>query len=548
MTGADADPDAAAGPDEAAFAPLLAWAREHLPGVEPRVASAGTCLYTTSPTADFVLERRGAVTAVSACSGHGFSRAARRRRGRRAGARREPAGAASPRWVATRPWLLPASPTTSSPAWPLGRHRYFGYPGDGINGLTSALQRAASAPSSSRSATRRPPASPPPRTSSTAAGRSGCALVTSGPGAIHLLNGLYDAKLDHQPVVALVGHTALTAEGGGYYQEVDLLALYKDVAAASSPSSTTRRRSATWWTGPAARRWPGVPSPPWSLPLDIQDEPAVPTRRTRTATTRPANAPSSTPTVPPEADLRRAAEVLRGGREGGDARRAGRARRRGRGPRRSPTDSAPGVATALLGFTAVDHREPWVTGAIGLLGTRPSWQLMQDCDRLLIVGSNMPYSEFYPPEGKARAVQIDLDGTQLGLRYPTEVNLTGDAGPTLRALLRRAGRRPRADRVAGGDRRAPPRRGDAASATWPQQAADPVNPQLLFTDAQRPAPRRRDARRATAAPRPPGTPATCRSAPGCSPASPARCCRWAARMPYAHRAPSSPTRTGRWSR
>ena len=119
-----------------------------------------------------------------------------------------------------------------------------------------------------------------------------------------------------------------------------------------------------------------------------------------------------------------------------------------------------------------------MTGAIGLLGTRPSWELMSGCDRLLIVGSNMPYSEFYPPPGQARAVQIDLDGTQLGLRYPTEVNLTGDAGPTLRALLRRWAPAP-ADRVAGRRSPRPPRAWRRAQRELAEQAADPVNPQLL---------------------------------------------------------------------
>ncbi|MGK5518607.1 thiamine pyrophosphate-requiring protein [Micromonospora sp. URMC 107] len=359
-----------------------------------------------------------------------------------------------------------------------GVRRYFGYPGDGINGLTSALQRTGERAQFVQVRHEETAGFAASAHVKYGGGPLGCALVTSGPGAIHLLNGLYDAKLDHQPVVALVGHTALTAEGGGYYQEVDLLALYKDVAAAflaqlDHPSQVRHLVDRACRTALARRTVTAL-----VLPSDIQDAPAVPEPPHAHGYYRTSDVPSSGPTVPPEADLRRAAELLGGGER--VAMLVGQGALGAVDEVRAVADRlGAGVATALLGFAAVDHREPWVTGAIGLLGTRPSWQLMNECDRLLIVGSNMPYSEFYPPQGRARAVQIDRDGTQLGLRYPTEVNLTGDAGPTLRALLRELGPGP-------GPTRWRATIGKATSA-WREaqrdlagQAADPVNPQLLF--------------------------------------------------------------------
>ncbi|EWM68781.1 pyruvate dehydrogenase (cytochrome) [Micromonospora sp. M42] len=304
-------------------------------------------------------------------------------------------------------------------------------------------------------------------------------VVTSGPGAIHALNGLYDAKLDHQPVVALLGHTALPAEGGGYYQEVDLLSLYKDVASAflaqlDDPSQARHLVDRACRTALARRTVTAL-----VLPSDVQDLPAVPHPPHAHGYYHTSAVPSSEPTVPPEADVRRAAEVLRGGQR--VAMLVGQGALGAEDEVRRIADRlGAGVATALLGFTAVDHRQPWVTGAIGLLGSRPSWQLMRECDRLLIVGSQMPYSEFYPPEGQARAVQIDIDGSRMGLRYPTEVNLTGDAGPTLRALLRELGPGPgpTAWRATIADATGKWR---AAQREVAAQPADPVNPQSLFT-------------------------------------------------------------------
>jgi pyruvate dehydrogenase (quinone) len=357
-----------------------------------------------------------------------------------------------------------------------GVNRYFGYPGDGINGITAALQRSEQAHAFVQVRHEETAGFAAAAHVKYGGGPLGAALVTSGPGAVHLLNGLYDAKMDGQPVVALVGHTALTAAGGDYYQEVDLLNLFKDVAGflaqLNHPAQVRHLVDRACRTALAARTV-GV----LVLPNDVQDEPAVITPPHGHAFMHTSNVPSSRPTVPPDDELRRAADVLRSGERvamlvgqgalGAEAEVAAIADRLGAG-----------AAVALLGFTAVDHREPWVTGAIGLLGTRPSWELMAGCDRLLIVGSTMPYSEFYPPEGQARAVQIDIDPTRLGLRYPTEVNLTGDAGPTLARLL---------DLLAGHDP-APAWREQVAGWTtqWrtgqakaAAQAADPVNPQAV---------------------------------------------------------------------
>ena len=357
-----------------------------------------------------------------------------------------------------------------------GVNRYFGYPGDGINGITAALQRSEQAHDFVQVRHEETAGFAAAAHVKYGGGPLGAALVTSGPGAVHLLNGLYDAKLDGQPVVALVGHTALTAEGAGYYQEIDLLSVFKDVAGFLAqlhhPAQVRHLVDRACRTALAHRTVAVL-----VLPNDIQDEPAVLTPPHAHAFQHTSNVPSSRPTIPTEDELRRAADVLRSGERvamlvgqgalGAEREVAAIADRLGAG-----------VAVALLGFTAVDHREPWVTGSIGLLGTRPSWELMANCDRLLIVGSAMPYSEFYPPEGQARAVQIDVDGARMGLRYATEVNLTGDAGPTLARLVELlADHAPPVqwrERIADWTRRW--RTGQAKAAAQP---AKPVNPQAV---------------------------------------------------------------------
>lgn len=360
-----------------------------------------------------------------------------------------------------------------------GVHRYFGYPGDGINGMTSALQRAGDAVEFVQVRHEETAGFCASAHVKYGGGPIGAALVTSGPGAVHLLNGLYDAKLDHQPVVALVGHTGRSAQGGGYYQEIDLLALYKDVAGAFlaeliDPSQARHLVDRACRTALAERTVTAL-----ILPNDIQDADAVPAPPHAHGYFHTSAAASTSVTVPEPAEIQRAADVLRGGQK--VAMLVGQGALGAEREVREVADRlGAGVAVALLGRGAIDERLPWVTGTIGLLGTRPSYELMMGCDRLLIVGSNMPYSEYYPPEGQARAVQIDIDGSQMGLRYPTEVNLTGDAKATLAALAAALGDTgaPEAWREEVGSAMQRWRAGQREVAAQP---AKPVNPQALFT-------------------------------------------------------------------
>ena len=315
-----------------------------------------------------------------------------------------------------------------------GVHRFYGYPGDGIGGIFTALPERDDAEFVQV------------RHEETAAfaacadvkyGGSpiGCCVVTGGPGAVHALNGLYDAKLDHQPVVALVGHTAQTAQGGGYYQEIDLGALFSDVAGylaeVKDPSQVRHVVDRACRSALADRTVSAI-----ILPSDVLEQDAVPEPPDAHGYYHTSAVPSSAITTPPEAALDAAAEVLNAGEKVAILAGAGAL-----GASTALTEVAnalgAGMATALLGKGVVDERSPWVTGAIGLLGTTASYHLMRECDTLLIVGSTMPYTEYYPAPGQARAVQIDVDGSRCGIRYDTEVNLTGDAGATLAALLPR---------------------------------------------------------------------------------------------------------------
>ena len=315
-------------------------------------------------------------------------------------------------------------------AW--GVHRFYGYPGDGIGGIFTALPERDDAEFVQV------------RHEETAAfaacadvkyGGSplGCCAVTSGPGAIHALNGLYDAKLDHQPVVALLGHTAQTAQAGGYYQEVDLSTLFSDVggyvAEVKDPSQVRHIVDRACRTALADRTVSVV-----ILPSDVLEESAVVDPPDAHGYYRTSAAPSSDPGAPPPEALVRAAEVLNAGEKVAILAGAGAL-----GASTELTEVAnrlqAGLTTALLGKGVIDDRSPWHTGPIGLLGSTASWHLMRECDTLLIVGSTMPYTEYYPAPGQARAVQIDVDGSRCGIRYDTEVNLTGDAAATLSGLL-----------------------------------------------------------------------------------------------------------------
>jgi pyruvate dehydrogenase (quinone) len=316
-------------------------------------------------------------------------------------------------------------------AW--GVRRIYGFPGDGINGLMGAFNRmgdrmefvqtrheelAAFAACAHAKFT----------------GEVGVCMATSGPGAIHLLNGLYDAKADHQPVVAIVGQSARSAMGGDYQQEVDLQCLFKDVAheyvqTAMVPAQIRHLVDRALRIARDQRTVTCI-----IIPHDLQELDAVEKPPRAHDTIHSGIGLTGKRVVPPEVDLRAAADLLNAGKKVAILCGAGALQ---------ATDEliavadrlGAGIAKALLGKAAVPDDLPFVTGSIGLLGTQPSWEMMSGCDTLLMVGTSFPYSEFLPKEGQARAVQIDLDGRKLGLRYPTEINLVGDSKLTLQQLL-----------------------------------------------------------------------------------------------------------------
>jgi pyruvate dehydrogenase (quinone) len=314
-----------------------------------------------------------------------------------------------------------------------GVKRIYGYPGDGINGIIGAFARAEDRPEFVQ-VRHEEMAAFMACAHAKFTGNVGVCLATSGPGAIHLLNGLYDAKLDHQPVVAIVGQQARLGLGGNYQQEVDLTTLFKDVAheyvqMATEAGQIRHLIDRAMRIALAERTVTCV-----IIPNDLQMEAAVPTPPHAHGTVHSGAGYEAPRVVPEEGQLKRAAEVLNAGERIAMLVGAGALHATQEVIETADTLGA-GVAKALLGKAAVPDDLPFVTGSIGLLGTRPSWDLMQDCDTLLMVGSSFPYSEFLPEEGDARGVQIDLDGRMLGIRYPMEVNLVGDSALTLRALL-----------------------------------------------------------------------------------------------------------------
>jgi pyruvate dehydrogenase (quinone) len=356
-----------------------------------------------------------------------------------------------------------------------GVERVYGYPGDGINGLLGAFhdvgdrlefvqvrheEIAAFAATAHAKFTH----------------DFGVCMATSGPGAIHLLNGLYDAKLDKQPVVAIVGQQPRTALGADYQQEVDLVTLFKDVAhefvhVCNAPAQARHLidraiRVALTTRSPACI----------IVPADVQEMPYSEPGRTH-GTAHSGIGYTKPRTLPGDAELRRAAEILNAGEKVAMLIGQGAI-----GAEREVMESAEllgcGVAKALNGRAALPDTLPYVTGSIGLLGTKPSNDMIEGCDTFLMVGSSFPYSEWLPKEGQARGVQIDIDGRLIGLRYPMEVNLVGDAGETLRALI------PLLERKQ--DRAWRQQIEDEVDRWWrilddrAMQDADPVNPQRVF--------------------------------------------------------------------
>jgi pyruvate dehydrogenase (quinone) len=357
--------------------------------------------------------------------------------------------------------------------WDVGR--IYGYPGDGINGLLGAFHEHGDKIEFIQT-----------RHEELAAfmacghakmtGEVGVCMATSGPGAIHLLNGLYDAKLDHQPVVAIIGQQKTMSIGANYQQEIDLQVLFKDVASefcaqVSSAPAARHIVDRAFRVAQASRSVACV-----IVPADIQEDAYSDPPRMHGAVfsggtiTRPH-------VVPRDVDLQRAADVLNGGQRV--------AMLIGQGAKEAADEVAQvadvlgcGVARALNGRDALPDDLPWLTGSIGLLGTKPSEQMMAGCDTLFMVGTSFPYSEWLPKPGQARGVQIDLDARMLGVRYPMEVALCGDSRDTLQALLpllERKQERSWREEIEGN------------VARWweiledrSMQAADPVNPQRVF--------------------------------------------------------------------
>ncbi len=313
-----------------------------------------------------------------------------------------------------------------------GVRKIFGYPGDGINGVFGALRRA-NGKIEFIQARHEEMAAFMASAYAKFTGELGVCIATSGPGASHLLTGLYDARLDHMPVLAITGQQSRNAIGGHYQQEVDLPNMFKDVAGAfveqaSAPPQVRHLVDRAIRIALGERRVTAI-----VLPNDLQEMPYhEPPRKHGTLHSGVGFAKPKT--VPYEADLRRAADVLNSGKRVAMLVGAGALRATEEVIAVANRLNA-GVAKALLGKAALPDTLPWVTGSIGLLGTKPSYELMMECDTLLMIGSGFPYSEFLPKEGQARGVQIDLAPDMLSLRYPMEVNLVGDAAETLRALL-----------------------------------------------------------------------------------------------------------------
>ena len=313
-----------------------------------------------------------------------------------------------------------------------GIDRVYGYPGDGINGLLGAFHEvgdrlefvqtrheelAAFAACADAKLT----------------GEVAVCMATSGPGAIHLLNGLYDAKLDHAPVVAIVGQQARMSLGSNYQQEVDLDSLFKDVASefvqtCMAPEQAAHLVDRAVRIAKATRSVTCV-----IIPNDVQEAEYSEPPRAHGAV--PSSIGFREPLIRPrDADLHAAADVLNAGERV--------AMLIGQGAIGAADEVVEvaellgaGVAKALNGRAALPDDLPFVTGSIGLLGTKPTYDMIEGCDTLLMVGSSFPYAEWLPQVGQARGVQIDIDGRMVGMRYPMEVNLVGDSAETLRALI-----------------------------------------------------------------------------------------------------------------
>jgi pyruvate dehydrogenase (quinone) len=368
-----------------------------------------------------------------------------------------------------------------------GVHRIFGYPGDGINGIMGALGRAGERFDFIQ-ARHEETASLMAVAHAKFGGDVGVCLATSGPGAVHLLNGMYDARKDHVPLVAIVGQQPRSALGADQHQELDLHALFSSVATEFVQTITVpeQARMVIDRAFRIARSRRTVTCV--IVPNDVQELVGVEMPPRAHGMQRTSSAYSEPVVVPDATDIAAAARIIDAGER--VAILVGSGARGAADLVTQLADRVDGwVAKALLGKDVLPDTHPRVTGSIGLLGTRPSWELMQECDTLLMLGTSFPYTEFLPESGSARAVQVDLDPSRIGSRYPTELNLVGDVRATLEALLPLLGER---DRDAGWSRRMGGHVED-----WRRSldhdaavAASPINPQLVARELSRALPDR----------------------------------------------------------
>jgi pyruvate dehydrogenase (quinone) len=361
-----------------------------------------------------------------------------------------------------------------------GIHRVYGYPGDGINPFLGAFARVENHDPFFTQTRHEEMAAFMACAHAKFTGEIGVCMATSGPGAIHLLNGLYDAKLDHQPVLAIVGQQKRQSIGAHYQQEVDLNTLFKDVAGfvstvmdQHSPRHIIDRAIKSAYE----ERRPAVVIIPEDVgEMDYSDPPREHGSVFTSVGWNRAHA------VPDETLLRQAADVLNAGERVAILAGAG-----ARGASREVVEAADllgaGIAKALLGKDSVPDNLPFVTGGIGLLGTEASHKMVMNCDTLFMIGTSFPYSEWLPPEGQAKCVEIDIDGSLIGVRYPNDVSLVGDAKDTLKALLPMLTRKE--DRSWQEHVIEERKVWDKVLDDQAHQKGDPVNPQLVFWELNR---------------------------------------------------------------
>ncbi len=313
-----------------------------------------------------------------------------------------------------------------------GIHRIYGYPGDGINGFLGALDRAKGDPEIIQ-----------PRHEEMGAfmatahakftGEVGCCMATSGGGAIHLLNGLYDAKLDHQPVLAIVGQQKRFSLGAHYQQEIDPQILFSDVSEfVQTVMHPAQARSVIDRAIKVASSQRTVATV--IFPVDVQEAEAEPSPPRVHGAVYTSIGYAKPRVIPPDSELRKAAQILNEGERVAMLVGQGAA---GCGDQLEQVADllGAGVAKALLGREVLPDELPYVTGPIGLLGSTASYELMKGCDTLFMIGTSFPYSEWLPEEGQAKGVEIDIDPRFIGVRYPMQANLVGDTKETLAALM-----------------------------------------------------------------------------------------------------------------